>query len=322
MRNKSKYIIFGATDGLSYAFAMNLVRKGIPVIILTKDKEKVTRLFGDSPALSVVEGEIEGIYLLSDYFDEVRYLFINCSSLSIKDAAASLEVMNTITKLCATHGIRIIYAGSIFDTTLPAANGTYFLDRWSQEVVIKLPLEDWLLDAAVNAGLRVTVIRLSNCWGPNMANPGLKQVFMAAANKKAIRYPVSTYLPGQFVYIEDAAEVIFQLVRLNNNSPFQVYNYAGTLYKTAKEFLSQVSLASGSFSKIRSLSKWMIRLLAFVDRSMKELSARIHHYEEPTLLDDCTIKELLPDFVPTAVDKAVIKTLKWYELVLHDNKKR
>lgn len=320
MRNKSKYIIFGATDGLSYAFAMNLVRKEIPVIILTNDKEKVTQLFGNPPALSVVEGEIEGIYLLSDYFDEVRYLFINCSSLSIKDTGASLEVINTITKLCVTHGIRIIYAGSIFDTTLPTANGTYFLDRWSQEVVVKLPLEDWLLDAAVNAGLRVTVIRLSNCWGPNMANHSLKKVFVAVVNRRVIRYPVSTYLPGQFVYMEDAAEVIFRLVQLNNNNPFQVYNYAGTLYKTAKEFLSLISLISGSFSKIRSLSKWMIRLLAFVDESMKDLSAKIHHYEEPNLLDDCTIKELLPDFVPTAVDKAVIKTLKWYGLILHDNK--
>lgn len=320
MRNKSKYIIFGATDGLSYAFAMNLVRNDIPVIILTDDKERVMQLFGNSPVLSIVEGEMEGFHLLSEYFGEVGYLFINCCSLSLKDTSTSLQIMDTVTKLCVRNGIRIIYAGSIFDTTMPAVNGTYFLDRWSQEVVVKLPLEDWLLDAAVHSGLRVTVIRLSNCWGPNMANPVLNKVFVAVTRKRAIRYPVSTYLPGQFVYIEDAAEVILRLIRLNNNSAFQVYSYAGTLYKTIKEFLSQICLFSGSLSKIRPLSKWMIFLLALVDKSMKDLARKIHYYEEPNLLDDCSIKELLPDFVPTAMETAVITTLNWYGLALNEKK--
>ena len=211
------------------------------------------------------------------------------------------EALEELISVCTRKNIRIIYGVSIFDS-------------WSyQKSPTGLPMEEMLLDATVNHGARVTIVRFSSCWGPNMSDRVLEKVFQNALKKRKLWYPVNTNIPCQFVYTEDAAEVIYRLTQLNKKDPWQVYNYGGNTYKTAKSFLYRISEIARSPKEVGTIRRWQILIRSLVSDRMKELSNRVRYYRESPLIDNSVTNSLLADFKPSPVDKAIEDTLSWYK---------
>ena len=278
MENSQEYLILDAAKGVGHAFIQNLIKKNITVTIgRAQDKDLA----------KVCEGK--------------KFLFMSYNSFHGMDNLTRQQTLEEVVKICTTGKIRIVYCVSIFDT-------------WSHGgSLIKSPLEEMLLDATVNNGARVTIVRFPSCWGPNMSDWVLEKVFRDASKKHKLWYPVNPDIPCQFVYIEDAAEVIYRLTRLNNKDPWQVYNYGGNTYSTARSFLYRISEIAESPKKIVKIRKWQIWAGSLVSDRIKELKNRLPFYKDSPLLDDPMTNGLLADFKPFPVDKAIEDTLAWYE---------
>ena len=227
-----------------------------------------------------------------------RFQVMSYSSFCDPDRREALE---EVIRICTRRNIRIIYSVSVFDT-------------WSyRKSPIRLPMEEMLLDATVNNGARVTIVRFPSCWGPKMSDRVLEQVFQDALKKRKLWYPVNCNIPCQFVYTEDAAEVIYRLIQLNNKDPWQVYNYGGNTYATAKSFLYRISEIARSPKAVGTIRRWQILIRSLVSDRMKELSNRVRYYREGPLIDNAVTNGLLADFKPSPVDKAIEETLSWYK---------
>ena len=279
MENSEEYLILDAADGIGYAFIQYLLKRNIAVTI----------------------GSIWDMELVNKVGGGKKFLVMTCSSFHGMDNPARKEALEEVIKICTGKNIRIIYCVNIFDT-------------WSYgKSFVKLPIEEVLLDATVNNGTRVTTVRFASCWGPNMSDRVLEQVFQDALKKRKLWYPVNPDIPCQFVYMEDAAEVIYRLTQLENKDPWQVYNYGGITYATAKSFLYRISEVAGSPKKVGTIRKWQILVRSLVSDRMKELSNRVRYYGESSLLNNSVTESLLADFKPSPVDKAIEDTLAWYK---------
>ena len=279
MENSQEYLILDAVDGIGYAFIQYLLKKNITVTIGHA---------GDTELFNKVRGG-------------EKFLFMTSNSFHDMDNPARKEALEKVIKICTRKGIRIIYCVSIFDT-------------WSySKSLIKLPVEEMLLDATVHNGARVTTVRFASCWGPKMSDRVLEQVFQDALKKRKLWYPVNPDIPCQFVYTEDAAEVIYRLTQLENRDPWQVYNYGGITYATAKSFLYRISEIARSPRAVGTIRKWQILVRSLVSDRMKELRNRVRYYREGSLLDNSVTNRLLADFKPSPVDKAIEDTLAWYK---------
>ena len=281
MVNSQEYLILDATEGVGYAFIQNLIKKNI--------------------AFTILEGLAKDTELINKVCEGKKFLFMSHDSFHEMDTPLRHETLEELIKICTRKNIRIIYCTGIFDTWLYSRSLT------------RLSIEEILLDAAVNNRARVTTIRFSSCWGPNMSDRVLQQIFRDAINGRRLWYPVNSDLPCQFVYTEDAAEVIYRLSQLNHKHPWQVYHYGGTTYKTAKSFLHRISEIAGSPKEIGTIRNWQILVRSLVSIRMKELNDRVQYYRKSPLLDNAIANSLLADFKPSPIDKAIEDTLAWYK---------
>jgi hypothetical protein len=281
MGNSQEYLILDAAKGIGYAFIQNLIKKNI--------------------AFTLLEGRIENTELINEACEGKRFLFMSYDGLHDMDNPVRQETLEEVIRICTRKNIRIIYCAGVFDAWLYSKS------------LIRLTIEEMLLDATVNHGARVTTVRISNCWGPNMSDRVLQQIFQDAINGRKLWYPLNSDLPCQFVYAEDAAEVIYRLTQLNNTHPWQVYNYGGTTYTTAKSFLHRISEIAGSPKEVGTIREWQILVRSLVSDRMKELQNRVQHYRESYLLDNAVTNSLLADFRPSPIDKAIEDTLAWYK---------
>jgi|GEM_PF-3496682 len=281
MDNSEEYLILDAAKGIGYAFIQNLINKNI--------------------AFTLLEDRARNMVLTDKVCEGKKFLFMSYDSFHDMDDPARQETLEMVIKTCTKKNIRIIYCARIFDDWLYSKS------------LIRFTIEEMLLDATVNHGARVTTVRISSCWGPNMSDRVLQQIFRDAINGRKLWYPLHSDLPCQFVYLEDAAEVIYRLTRLNNKHPWQVYNYGGATYTTAKSFLHRISGIAGYSKGVGTMRKWQIAIRSLVNDRMKELHKRMHFYRVSYLLDNTIINHLFSDFKPFPIDKAIEDTLAWYK---------
>lgn len=282
MENNGEYLILDAAEGVGYAFIQSLIRKKIPATL-------------------VVEGQARDAGWIDKVCEGKKFLFISYESLGTMDHAIRYAALEQVIRICTKKNIAILYSVSSSDAWLYSSKQ------------LELPIEEILLDATVNDGARVTTFRFSNCWGPKMADQMLERIFRDAVKKRKLWYPVDPDIRSQFVYTEDAAEVIYRLARAGNKNPWQVYNYGGTTYTTARSFLRRIAEIAGCPKRIGIIGKWQIRVRSKISKRMRQLNNRIRHYKEGILLDDSETSSLLTDFNPTPIDKAIENTLAWYK---------
>ena len=301
MGNSQDYLILDAAEGIEYAFIQTLLRKNIGFTILTTDTCKSLHSFGSHSTIRILEGRARDTELIDKACEGKKFLLMSANSFHDMDNPVRHETLQAVIKICTGRNIRIIYSTTIFDAWLYSKS------------LMKLPIQEMLLDATVNNGARVTIVRFSSCWGPNMSDPVLEQIFRDAVKKRKLWYPVNPDIPCQFVYTEDASEVIYRLTQLNNKDPWQVYNYGGTTYTTAKCFLNRISEMAGSPKQVGTIRKWQIRARSLVSDRMKELNNRVQYYRVCSPLDNSATNSLLADFKPSPIDKAIEDTLAWYK---------
>ena len=169
-----------------------------------------------------------------------------------------------------------------------------------------------LLAAAESNGLRVTIGRASDYFGPGGAHsvPGMMVTDVLAG--KTVRWPANADLPHTFSYLPDVACGLAVLgERAEANGKAWVLPAAPPI--SARAFVALIGQASGGPVKLSVTSKLMMRAAGLAIPEAREVPDIWYQFAAPFVVDGTAFDTAFGRLPITPLAQAVHDTVAWYQ---------
>ncbi len=307
-----KYALLGATGSVGKSLVPVLFRNQIPFKVIGRSLEKLQKEFGsyeplveyhavdlsDTEALTrVLEGVHTAFYLAGvPYTDFSLHPQLTASAL---DAAQKAGVQ------------RFVHLSTVYPYGIPRTHRVSeehprepntFKGRMRKEQ------EDLVIQADGKNGLRTTILRPPDFYGPGAQLSYVYSVFEAALKGTSANVigPVDT--PHEFIFVPDLADTLWQLS--NQEEAFgHSWNIGGTQAITTRDFIEQVFSQAGRKPKYRVAGGFLLRVMGLFSPFMREVQEMHYLWTSPVILDDQKIARLLPDLKKTSYADGIRLTL-------------
>jgi nucleoside-diphosphate-sugar epimerase len=208
----------------------------------------------------------------------------------------------------------IIFPGNVYNYGNMAVISEDSIENpCSKKGVLRVEIEKMLRDAAQAGKCKVLNVCLSDFWGPNVLNEGIRPIFENALKGKSLPYMIRTDIPHQLVFTKDAAEMMVRLMQRGMIEPYEKYNYGGQIQPDMKSFLNRISRLANSPEQISIHSKWIFSILGLFVPMLKEVKEMLYLFEGTVILNDTKVRNIFPDFRETPLDEAITETLNWFK---------
>ncbi|PRY13653.1 nucleoside-diphosphate-sugar epimerase [Pontibacter ummariensis] len=312
--NAFRFLVLGGTGSIGYAFTQELLQHQEHVTLLVRDKQKADNLFGQHPTLHLVEGDAQDGELLKRLGAEATHIFHGVNYPYEQWQNNMERVTQNVTAAAAINKSTIFFPGNIYNfgqidvitEKTPPKPGT-------KKGAIRVKLEQMLQGAAEQGKCRVINLRMPDFWGPNVMNEGIAPIFKGALAGKPMPWLIRNDIPHQLVYTPDAARVFYRLAKLTPQEPYAVYNFAGEVVPSIKQWQAQIAAAAGTPPKYRLYPGWLFKLMGLFSPSMREISEMGYLWQNTILLNDDKLRQALPDLRLTPMKRAIADTLEWFK---------
>jgi len=176
---------------------------------------------------------------------------------------------------------------------------------------IRVELERRLEDATADGGMRATIVRAGDFFGPSAGNNWFSQGMVAAGRRPTtIRNPARPGIGHQWAYLPDLAETMARVVERDDAALFERYHFGGHWDADGRQMAEAVRRVLGTPPvRIRPLPWWSMRLAAPFVRMLRELLEMRYLWEQPVRLDNRHLLETLGEEPHTPLDDAIRATL-------------
>lgn len=299
---------------MGYAFAQELLKQQEPVTLLVRNRQKAEKLFGPHPSLQLVAGDVQDVALLKELGAAATHIFhgINYPYEQWKEhmERATQNVLEAAMQTKAT----ILFPGNIynFGLTTPITEATPSAPT-TRKGTLRVRIEQMLQQAAEAGKCRVITLRLPDFWGPNVLNEGIAPIFRGALQGKPMPWLYRNDIPHQLVYTPDAARAFYALVQLQPVEPYVLYNYAGEVVPSIRQWQTQIAEAAGTAPRHKLHPGWLFKLMGLFSPGMREISEMGYLWQNTLLLNDDKLRRTLPHLPHTPMQQAIKETLAWFK---------
>jgi len=168
--------------------------------------------------------------------------------------------------------------------------------------------EDILLAADAGGRIRGTILRLPDFYGPNVDRSYLSSLFQAAAQQKTAQLIGPLNRPHEFVYIPDAARILFRLIQ-EDGAYGHTWNLAGSGKITLAEVVKLVESITGKPVRKFVVGKRTLQLLGLFNPLLREVAEMHYLITQPLFLDDSALTNLLGPQRKTPYEEGVRASL-------------
>lgn len=319
----NKYLIIGATGAIGFAFTKAIQEAGETATLLVRDRISTIEKLGDLTGLTIVEGDANDTALLQNIASGVSFIF-HGANVSYEHWATAMPIMTRSIIDAAEHAsATIIFPGNNYNygqIDQPISEITPFNPN-SNVGEVRVKLERMLQLATDQGRIRTLVVRMSEIWGPSVANKQFAPIFENAPIGKAMPWMISTKVPQQLLYAPDAGRAIALLTNRDDLKPYEVFNIGGTQVKSIESWLQEIGNVAGKPAKISVMPKAMISILSHFIPVLKEIKSMAYKFETTIILNDDRFSALYPDFRQTPMRQAITETLAWFTKNGKDSKK-
>lgn len=305
--------MLGGTGSIGYAFTQELLRHQEQVTLLVRNKQKAQKLFGPQPTLQLIEGDAQDGDLLLQLGAEATHIFHGVNYPFEKWQNNMERVTQNVIQAAAISKSTIFFPGNIYNFGL--------IDVITEETppspttkkgVIRVKLEQMLQQAAEQGKCAVVNLRLPDFWGPNVMNEGIAPVFRGALAGKAMPWLFRNDIPHQLVYTPDAAKVYYMLAKHPPRQPYTVYNFAGEVVPSIKQWQAQIAKAAGTEPRHKVYPGWLFKVMGLFSPGMREIAEMGYLWQNTILLNDDKLRQTLPNIPHTPMQQAIEETLAWH----------
>jgi nucleoside-diphosphate-sugar epimerase len=169
--------------------------------------------------------------------------------------------------------------------------------------------EDLVIAADGTRGLRTTILRPPDFYGPDSELSYVHSVFTAAVHGGSANVigPIDT--PHEFIFVPDLAGTLLAL-SAKEEAYGHAWNIAGSGTITTRHFAELVFGAAKQTPRLRVAGKMMLRLFGLFNPFLREVVEMHYLWTTPVKLDDSRIRQLLPDLHRTTYEEGIRTTLE------------
>ena len=168
--------------------------------------------------------------------------------------------------------------------------------------------EDLVLAADDPTGMRTTILRPPDFYGPNSELSYVRAIFDAAVKGGTANVigPIDT--PHEFIFVPDLAETLVALSE-KEEAYGKAWNVAGPGLITTRQFAELVFGALHQKLRLRVAGKFMLRVIGLFNPFLHEVVEMHYLWTTPVKLDDTRLRQLLPNLHKTPYAEGIQLTI-------------
>ena len=215
-------------------------------------------------------------------------------------------------KAAAASGVRrYVHVSTVYPYGVPQQefvseshprNPTAFKGRMRKEQ------EDLVMAADNPKGMRTTLLRPPDFYGPDSELSSVRAIFDAALKGGTANVigPIDT--PHEFIFVPDLAETLIALSE-KDEAYGNTWNVAGPGLITTRQFADLVFGAVHRKPRLRVAGKFMLRVAGLFNPVLRELVEMHYLWTNPVKLDDTRLRQLLPNLHKTPYPEGIRQTI-------------
>jgi nucleoside-diphosphate-sugar epimerase len=300
--------ILGATGAVGKALAAEFAQAGTSFRVVGRSEEKLRRDFGRYGGLVEYRPadleDPQGAAAATGGADLVLYAV----GVPYTNFALHPKVTRTVLEAAAGSGVkRFALVGTVYPYGIPR---TEFVDESHPREPhtfkgrMRKEQEDLVFAADGRNGLRTTILRPPDFYGPESELSYAADIFKAAVEGRAANVigPIDT--PHEFVFVPDVARALIALSG-NEAAYGKAWNLAGPGLITTRQFAEMVFAAAGQKMRLRVANKFMLNVMGIFKPMMREIAEMNYLWTTPVKLDDTRLRQLLPQLQKTPYEKGI-----------------
>jgi nucleoside-diphosphate-sugar epimerase len=169
--------------------------------------------------------------------------------------------------------------------------------------------EDLVLAADGRNGMRTTILRPPDFYGPTSEQSFVRAIFDAAlqGGKANVIGPIDT--PHEFIFVPDLAATLLAL-SAKDEAYGRAWNVAGPGLITTRQFAELVFAEVGKRPQLRVANRMMLRIMGLFNPFLREVSEMHYLWTTPVALDDSRLRLLLPHVQKTPYKDGIHETVR------------
>jgi nucleoside-diphosphate-sugar epimerase len=312
-KKPAKRAIFSATGAVGKALAREFASTGTPFRVVGRSAERLQRDFaryGDLVEYHPADLQDPGAARAAvTAVDTIFYTV----GVPYTDFALHPKLTRVALDAAIPAGVsRFVLVGTVYPYGIPQRelvdeshprNPHTFKGRMRKEQ------EDLVLAAHGRNGLRTTILRPPDFYGPDSELSYAADMFKAAVQGRRadVIGPIDT--PHEFIYVPDVATTLIALSE-KEQAYGSAWNLAGPGLITTRRFAELVFAAVGRTPQLRVANKPMLRLMGLFKPMMREIAEMHYLWTTPVKLDDSRLRGLLPDLRKTSYEDGIRATIE------------
>lgn len=304
-----KALVLGASGGMGYCIVKELLSRGVEVTAFARTKDKLEKLFGDEPNVTIFTGDIFQGSDLEKAAKDVDVIFQSANIPYPEWEEKLVLLMENILTAAIREGAKLAVVDNIY--AYGRSKGVNMKETAPKEPhtkkgKIRLQIENIIKES----GARALIAHFPDFYGPNAENTILHYTLKSiVANKKA-GFVGDQTIAREYIYTPDGAKAIVNLA-YEEKAYGQNWNIPAYGVITGQELIGTIREITGYQKGVSTISKNMIRFLGFFNGNMREVVEMFYLNEEPVVLDGGKYEELLGDVPRTSYREGLRQTIQY-----------
>jgi nucleoside-diphosphate-sugar epimerase len=304
----SKVGILGATGPTGKFLSEELLRRDVPVRVVSRSDAGLARAFGEAPLNRAerVAADMLDRDAAARAIDGCELVF-DCIGLPMERMEDHPKTARNIARSIEKNGARCLQISSYWpyiplrDTIVREEHPR---EGGSLPVRMRREAEDIL------QGSGAAIVELPDFYGPEVHTSILQQALREAVSAKMVNWMGSLDTAREHVYVPDAMKAAAELA-------FQEQAYGerwivpgpGPISMRRVQAIAERHL--GRTVKVRAAGLWTLRLVSLFDGRLRSFMPLAPTYVKPVCFDGSKLNGLIGEAPATAYDEAIPRTLDW-----------
>ncbi|HEY2584243.1 MAG TPA: NAD-dependent epimerase/dehydratase family protein [Tepidisphaeraceae bacterium] len=308
-----RYAILGATGTVGKTLAAALAAAGESFRVIGRSQERLQRDFQHyGPLADARAADVDDHRALADALRDVETVFYTVG-VPYNQFELHPKLMRSALAAATAAGVaRFVHVGTVYPYGLPRTDfvsESHPREPHTFKGRMRKEQEDLVLGADKQRGMRTTLVRPPDFYGPDAELSYVADIFKAAVNGGTANVigPIDT--PHEFIYVPDVARALVMLSG-KPEAYGRPWNLAGPGPITTRRFAELVFRAAGREQpRLRVAGKTTLRMLGLFNPILREVVEMHYLWTDPVLLDDREIQALLPDLTKTRYENGIRQTV-------------
>lgn len=305
-------LILGATGGFGSELTQHMAKHGWQVSAVTR---KLPKQDINSSRIEWIIGDLDKPQTL---VDAAQHIDVVVHAVNVPYQYWNPKMINytrTIIDLAQQNDAHLMFVGNVYNAGLPD-NGVITEHTPNAPVnekgEIRAQLEDMIKDAT-NNGLRTTIMRFGDFFGPNVGTSNWFNVCTKAVARNKLMFAGDADIPHTWAYLPDAVKAFTQVAAQRTaeaeSANHLVLPYAGHVFSFA-QLRGVIESINGQKVKVSQVPWRLFGMLGWVTAFMRELVSMRYLWQHDIQMDGSALYQYLGgEPAHTALEDAVLASI-------------